>query len=97
MSMHCSADALNPHTASTAETACFCVVAAAEPGVLERVLELFAKRGLVPARLHGQVEVELTVDIQVRDLPAREAEYIARCMRQIHRVERVFVSRLERA
>ena len=30
-------------------TACFSVHARAEPGVMPRVLELFAKRGLVPS------------------------------------------------
>ena len=34
-------------------TACFSVQARAEPGVMPRVLELFAKRGLVPQRWHS--------------------------------------------
>ena len=36
-------------------TACFSVAAAAEPGVMPRVLELFAKRGLVPTHWCSRV------------------------------------------
>ena len=32
------------------QTACFSVIATAVPGTMPRVLEIFAKRGLVPAR-----------------------------------------------
>ena len=48
---------MNPHSdhAFSLPTACFSVVARAEPGVLPRVIELFAKRGLVPTRCHARV------------------------------------------
>src|SRR5215813_13573999 len=53
-------------------TACFSVHARAEPGVMPRVLELFAKRGLVPSRWEsatfGDNDSELTIDIQTRGL-----------------------------
>jgi acetolactate synthase small subunit len=82
-------------TESTA-TACFYVHAAAEPGVMPRVLELFAKRGLVPAAWHSSVGGprggELHIDIQVAAMATAEAEYIARCLRQIAYVEAVLTS-----
>jgi len=77
-------------------TACFYVHAAAEPGVMPRVLELFAKRGLIPAAWHSSVGGarggELHIDIQVAAMAAAEAEYIARCLRQIAYVEAVLTS-----
>ena len=43
---------------------CFSVQARAEPGVMPRVVELFAKRGLVPQRWHSAVSGEaLTIDV----------------------------------
>ncbi len=78
---------------SESSTICFSVTAHAGPGVLPRVLEYFAKRGLVPdcfdARRMGG---ELTVDIQVRDMDMELARYIGRCMNQIFEVDRVLVS-----
>ena len=45
---------------------CFSVQAAAEPGVMPRVLELFAKRGLVPQKWQSAVSgTVLTIDVQV--------------------------------
>jgi acetolactate synthase small subunit len=74
-------------------TACFSVHAGAEPGVMPRVLELFAKRGLVPtswiSRVSGQ---ELTIDLQMRGLDAADAGYLARSLRQIVAVEMVLLS-----
>ena len=57
---------------NTPVTACFSVHAHAEPGVMPRVLELFAKRGLVPSTWHslrcGTDEGELAIEIQMRGL-----------------------------
>ena len=82
-------------TESTA-TACFFVRAAAAPGAMPRVLELFAKRGLVPAAWHsilgGPGGDELHIDIQVTAMATADAEYIARCLRQIADVETVLTS-----
>jgi len=59
--------------------ACFSVSAEPSPGLLPRVTELFAKRGLVPDEIHARVaDGRLTV---------------GRCLRQIYLVERVLVSR----
>jgi hypothetical protein len=80
-----TASALRPETDPTA---CFSVHAAAEPGVMPRIVELFAKRGLVPtswvSRVNGR---ELTIDLQARGLDAHAAQYIARCLRQIVSVD----------
>ena len=76
--------------------ACFSVHARAEPGVMPRVLELFAKRGLVPSAWHsatsGADQEELTIDIQMRGLDRERVDYIAACMRQIAGVEVVLTS-----
>ncbi len=77
-------------------TACFSVHAHAEPGVMPRVLELFAKRGLVPSAWHsstsGTEEAELTIDVQMRGLGRDVSDYIAACLRQIAFVEVVLTS-----
>lgn len=82
--------------AETRPTACFAVHAAAEPGVMPRVLELFAKRGLVPSAWHssvgGPAEDELTIDIQVKDMETELATYVAACLRQLPYVEVVLTS-----
>jgi len=77
-------------------TFCFSVLADAEPGVMPRVLELFAKRNLVPSRWHSQVTGlkarELSIDIQVEGLGAELGRYIARCLDQIQDVHMVLTS-----
>ena len=74
-------------------TACFAVHAAAEPGVMPRVLELFAKRGLVPTSWISRVSgPDLTIDVQVLGLDAADAGYLARALRQIVAVETVLFS-----
>ena len=77
-------------------TACFFVHAHADPGVLPRVLELFAKRGLVPSvwrsAVCGTEEAELTIDIQMRGLGRDVTDYIAACLRQIPYVTVVLTS-----
>jgi acetolactate synthase small subunit len=77
-------------------TSCFSVHARAEPGVMPRVLELFAKRGLVPSVWHsstcGVDQEALTIDIQMRGLGGNATEYIAACLRQIAFVEVVLTT-----
>jgi acetolactate synthase small subunit len=78
---------------SLSETAYFFVHAQAEPGVMPRVLELFAKRGLVPSRWHSAVsgadQARLTIEIQMRGLGREITDYVAACLRQIASVEAV--------
>jgi len=83
-------------------TACFFVQARSDPQVMPRVLELFAKRGLVPAAWHSAAAAaaggdELHIDIQIEDMDQRLAGYIAQCLRQVVGVETVLVSEKNRA
>ena len=80
---------------------CFSILAAAEPGVMPRVLELFAKRGLTPTRWHSDVigppksrdaRRDLSIDVQVHGLDAATGDHIARCLRQVYQVETVLTS-----
>ena len=72
---------------------CFSVQARPEPGVMPRVVELFAKRGLVPQKWHSTVSGEaLTIDVQIGGLDRDLSSYIARSMRQIVGVETVLTS-----
>jgi hypothetical protein len=74
-------------------TVCFSVQAIAEPGVMPRVLELFAKRGLVPQKWQSAVSgTVLTIDVQIGGLGREMVDYIARCMRQIAGVDAVLTS-----
>jgi hypothetical protein len=87
----------SPVPAALPRVACFAVQADADPGILPRVLALFAKRSLVPDRLTGHRSTrdestamgsasdgdELAIDLQVVGLDAAETDYIARCLRQI--------------
>ena len=69
---------------SETPTACFSVLADAEPGVMPRVLALFAKRGLVPTSWHSRVTGgELTIDLQMKGLDGDTAAYLAACLRQV--------------
>ncbi len=76
---------------------CYSIRAAAEPGVMPRVLEVFAKRSLVPQRWYADLigpsgREELTIDLQVADLPPEQGAFLARCLRQIWGVEAVLTS-----
>ena len=86
----------HPAVAAEPATFCFSVQAAATPGVMPRVMEFFAKRGLVPHRWISQVTGpggrELTLDIQVAGLNADTGAYIARCIEGLCDVERVLTT-----
>jgi acetolactate synthase small subunit len=74
-------------------TFCYSLLARAEPGVMPRVVELFAKRGLVPLKWHSTASGSaLSIEIQIGGLEQDLADYIARCMRQIVGVETVLTS-----
>ena len=86
-----------PAAVTDAETAppavAFSLLARAEPGVMPRVVELFAKRGLVPQKWHSTVAgAALSIDVQMGGLDRDLADYIARCMRQIAGVETVLTA-----
>ncbi len=102
----CSTAERSPRDApgdGTAATVCFSIQAAAEPGVMPRVLELFAKRNLVPERwvsgVHGPADGdlpghggELMIDLQVVGLSRQDMHYLARCLAQITDVRSVLTS-----
>jgi acetolactate synthase regulatory subunit len=77
-------------------TACFSVFAHAEPSVMPRVLEVFAKRGMVPTMWHstvcGAAGEELHIDLQIADLDRIMADVLARSLRQLVSVECVLTS-----
>jgi hypothetical protein len=76
------------------DLACFSVSAAAEPGTLSRLVEPFAKRGLVPSSLHARVIGDsLRVDFQVAMAPDLAA-IVAESFRQMPAVERVLLAEL---
>ena len=73
----------------------FSVQARAEPGVMPRLIELFAKRGLVPERFAAVIvrpNLRLTVDIEMAGLDRNTVEYVANCMRQVTGVELVLTA-----
>ena len=78
------------------QTACFSVIATAEPGTMTRVLEIFAKRGLVPARwlsaVAGPRDGEIHIDIQLADVDRELAERLAQSLRQVVSVQSVLTS-----
>ena len=78
---------------------CFSILAEPEPNVMPRVLELFAKRNMVPERwvsdvrgFGGRAGRELAIDLQVAGLTAAVADYIGNCLRELHYVDRVLIS-----
>ncbi len=86
-------------SASSADThptvACFSIQAIADPSVMPRVLELFAKRGMIPLRWHADLggrRDELTIDLQVDGLDRPKAEQIASAIRQMVAVVTVLTS-----
>jgi acetolactate synthase small subunit len=74
----------------------FSIEAEAEVSVLPRVLELFAKRGLMPSRLSSRVDEglgRLAVDLRVESLEEAVAEHVARCLGQLVTVSGVLMFR----
>jgi len=80
---------------TTTQAYCFSIDLVPDPGTVVRVLEQFAKRGLVPGRWHSDV-VELDamqIDIQVIGLSDALGWDIARCLRSIVGVQDVLTAR----
>jgi acetolactate synthase regulatory subunit len=83
-------------TAASSGAACYSVHAAADPSVMPRVLEVFAKRGLVPSRwystLAGPGGEKMHIDIQVSGLEPGLGDRLAVLLRQLVYVETVLTS-----
>jgi hypothetical protein len=81
---------------SASPTVHFSLKARSEPGVMPRVLELFAKRGLVPREWHsvtfGPGGGALKIDLEISGLEPGSADYVANCMRGIVGVETVLTA-----
>ena len=82
VSFACEASSARP---SLEPVFCFSIDVAPDPGSMARVLEQFAKRGLVPTRWHSDVigSDVMQIDIQIVELPAALGEDIARRLRSI--------------
>jgi len=78
------------------QTACFSVIADVEPGALPRVLEIFAKRGLVPSKLlsalAGAQGEELHIDIQLGGVDDGLMDRLAKSISQVVSVRSVLTS-----
>ena len=78
------------------QTQCFCGPGPAEPGFLPRVLEVLAKRGLVPDRCHAVVVGEdggsMQIDLQIAGADADLARAVAGNLRRIAMAETVLSS-----
>ncbi|MGQ9368607.1 hypothetical protein [Azospirillum sp. ST 5-10] len=78
--------------ADPARTVTFTLRTDAEPGVLPRVLELFAKRGLVPAALRSDLAADaetLAIAVEVTGMARAESDHVANCLRSIPAVMQV--------
>ncbi len=82
-------ESASPATSVTAAF-CFSILSLPEPGVMARVLEQFAKRGLMPSRWFSDVDAGLLqIDIQVAGLPPAAGEDIARGLRAVVSIHQV--------
>ncbi len=71
----------------------FSVVADADPGSLPRILELIAKRGLVPLSLTSRLTDDtLAVEMEMLGMPQAESDHVGNCLRQIPMVACVTVT-----
>jgi len=79
---------------------CYALTAEPEAALLPRVLQFFAKRGLVPYRCHatveGQNDATLSIDVQVCGMDDWSADHLGQSLRQIVGVHAVLMSRLNR-
>jgi len=82
--------------AEAPRTVCFSVHAAADPGLLPRVIGLWAKRGLTPARWHsalcGSDDREIYIDVEMSAVTPALAQQIAGELRRIYGVSQVLMT-----
>ncbi|GAB2175354.1 hypothetical protein [Dongia sp. agr-C8] len=84
----------HPSGRNPVPTFCLTVRAVADPGTLPRLIEVFAKRGMVPSKLFSVATGtdELTVDLQVAGLDADLGAIIANQLRSQVGIETVLTS-----
>jgi acetolactate synthase small subunit len=74
-------------------TACFSIVAKTDPGVMPRVMALFAKRALIPSFWCSRVaDDEICIDLQMQALDEETAHYLVACLGQLPSVSKVLLS-----
>ncbi len=85
-----------PVSATTEATQCFSVQAMADPGTLPRIVEVFAKRGLVPDRIQAAKaqapKRDLVIEIDLDGYDAETARLIAQELRRQFCIEAVLVT-----
>ena len=75
----------------------YVISADADPGLMPRVLQLIAKRGLVPAECHAFTRrghecggpTRLTMEVKVGSMEPAAADHVAACLRQLFGVNSV--------
>lgn len=85
---------LDSANSSGASVFCFSIDVVPDPGAIARVLDQFAKRGLVPTRWHSDVldSDAMQIDVQIVGLPVGLGHDIARCLRSIVGVQGVLTA-----
>ena len=76
-------------------TTCYSLQAAADPGLMPSIVEIFARRGLVPTRLHASVggpRNDLSIDLEMAGMAPRDADRIAVEMRALWGVDLVLTT-----
>ena len=85
-----------PRKRKAQATQCFSVQALADPGTLPRVVEVFAKRGLIPGHINASrtstPKEGLVVEVHLDDADAEQARLIAQELRRQFCVEAVLVA-----
>ena len=89
MDTHCAAG-LDPVSSRDPATLRYRMTADADPGLLPRVLQVFAKRCLVPEAIRAERLVSgladgdhiLSVELQVPAMPQSTALHVAACLRE---------------
>jgi acetolactate synthase regulatory subunit len=94
-----AADPALPDQANPGQTLLdhYVISADADPGLMPRVLQLIAKRGLVPAECHAFTRranepggpARLTMEVKVAGLERMPADHVAACLRQLFGVDSV--------
>lgn len=76
---------------------CLSLRALAEIGILARVIQQLARRGLLPSRMHcTEAAEQLLIDLQVTGVGEHEGDILAESLRQVVGIEEVLTSRLLR-
>lgn len=80
----------------TKQVHCFAVTAATDPGIMPRIMEQWAKRGLVPDRWHAVRSAsgeDVQMDIESSDMDLALARQVSEAMRTIFGVSQVLMSK----